>query len=542
VGAHLSEWIELVLRWAHVIFGIAWIGNSFYFMWLDATIVAPDPPRPDVKGELWMVHSGGFYRVEKRLIGPGKLPPVLHWFKYEALFTWITGFCLLTVVYYLRSGIYLVDPSVAHVSVGAATALGIGTLVAAWVVYDLLWMSPLAQRPAIAGAISFAAVLAVAFGLSRVLSGRAAFIHVGALFGTLMVANVWMRILPAQRAMIAATDAGRPPDLTLATRAKQRSVHNNYMTLPVLFVMISNHFPSTYSYPARWAVLGGLIVAGAGVRHFVNTRERVTSTPAAVRAAMGILAGAVAILVALFLVTAPPPEDTGTAAPATAAATAAGAPARKTIDAATVGTIHGTVRLATAPPPPKELALPAQCLGTRTGPALSDEVLVKDGMLANAFVWLGAGAEVWTPPAAPVAEVLVDQKGCLYAPHVLGAQVGQPVTFVNSDPFLHNVSVRPTTRPPYNLSMPGVGMRLTRRFETPEVMVHVKCDVHPWMSAWIGVVAHPWFAVSDAAGTFEIPRVPAGTYTLEAWHEVYGRKSVAVTVTARGTAEAALSF
>jgi len=262
----LGDWANLLLRWTHFIAGIAWIGSSFYFIWLDRALTASAQPRPGVEGDLWMVHSGGFYQVEKRRPAPGEIPPVLHWFKYEALFTWITGIALLVLVYYL-TGAYLLDPGISHISRGAAMAIGIGVLVVGWFVYDLLWRSPLAKRERVAAAISLTLLALVSYGMCRLLSGRAAFMHIGSLLGTIMVANVWVRILPAQQQMLDATRAGRPADFTLGERAKVRSVHNSYMTFPVLFIMLSNHFPATYANPHNWLVLLLLFVAGAAARH-----------------------------------------------------------------------------------------------------------------------------------------------------------------------------------------------------------------------------------------------------------------------------------
>ena len=262
----LGDWANLLLRWTHFIAGIAWIGSSFYFIWLDRALTRPAATRPGVEGDLWMVHSGGFYQVEKRRPAPGEIPPVLHWFKYEALFTWITGIALLVLVYYL-TGAYLLDPGVSRISRGPAMAIGIGALVVGWFVYDLLWRSPLAKRERLATTISLILLALVSYGMCRLLSGRAAFMHVGSLLGTIMVANVWARILPAQQQMLDATRAGRPADFTLGERAKVRSVHNSYMTFPLLFIMLSNHFPATYANPLSWLVLLLLFVAGAAVRH-----------------------------------------------------------------------------------------------------------------------------------------------------------------------------------------------------------------------------------------------------------------------------------
>jgi len=264
----LSDWANLLLRWTHFIAGIAWIGSSFYFIWLDRALTIPAQPRAGVEGDLWMVHSGGFYQVEKRRPRPGEVPPVLHWFKWEALFTWITGISLLVLIYYL-TGAYLLDASVSHISRGSAILLGIGMLAGGWLIYDGLWRSSLARTAhgTIAAAISLALLTAVAVLLCRVLSGRAAFMHIGSLLGTIMVANVWMRILPAQQQMLTATRAGRPADFTRGERAKQRSVHNSYMTFPLLFIMLSNHFPATYASSVNWLVLLLLFVAGGAVRH-----------------------------------------------------------------------------------------------------------------------------------------------------------------------------------------------------------------------------------------------------------------------------------
>ena len=281
----LGDWANLLLRWAHFIAGIAWIGSSFYFIWLDRALTKPEQPRAGVEGDLWMVHSGGFYQVEKRRPGPGEVPPVLHWFKWEAMLTWITGIALLVLVFYL-SGAYLLDPraGASRISRGAAIGLGIALIVLSWPVYDGLWRSPLARHPVIAAATSLALLTAVTILACHFLSGRAAFMHIGALLGTIMVANVWERILPAQQHMLDATRAGRPADFTLGERAKQRSVHNSYMTFPLLFIMLSNHFPATYASPVNWLVLLLLCLAGGAVRHAMigrGPRARWALAPAA---------------------------------------------------------------------------------------------------------------------------------------------------------------------------------------------------------------------------------------------------------------------
>jgi uncharacterized membrane protein len=270
----LNDWLNLLVRWTHFIAGIAWIGSSFYFIWLDSHLESPAPAKTNVEGELWMVHSGGFYQVERRRIGPGEMPRTLHWFKWEAAITWMSGVLLLTVVYYLTGGVYLIDPAVARLSVGTAIAIGAGAIFVGWIVYDTIWRSPLGRHTALATALSLALFVAAAYGLCHVLSGRAAYMHLGAIIGTIMVANVWERILPAQQQMIDATKEGREPDYTLSAHAKRRSVHNSYMTFPVLFIMLSNHFPATYGSRYNWLILGLMFLTGAGVRHVMIAKSR----------------------------------------------------------------------------------------------------------------------------------------------------------------------------------------------------------------------------------------------------------------------------
>ncbi|MCY4549806.1 MAG: urate hydroxylase PuuD [Defluviicoccus sp.] len=282
----LSEWVNLVLRWAHIITGIAWIGSSFLFMWLDSHLEKPDPPRKGVEGELWMTHSGGFYVVEKMDLAPEEVPRRLHWFKWEAAWTWITGFLLLCLMYYYGAEIYLIDREVADLSKAEAIAIGVALLAVSWFVYDGLYKSPLRHRGVTVECIGFALLILVTYGLTQVFSARGAYMHVGAMLGTIMVANVWMIIIPAQQRLVDATKAGTALDARLAFNAKQRSVHNNYMTLPVIFIMISIHYPGTFGHEHAWAVLIVVFIAGALVRHWFNLRNagqgRLWPIPAAV--------------------------------------------------------------------------------------------------------------------------------------------------------------------------------------------------------------------------------------------------------------------
>lgn len=272
------EWMNLLVRWLHIITGIAWIGASFYFVWLDNSLRPPAPggelARKGVAGELWAVHGGGFYNPQKYMVAPAELPAELHWFKWEAYSTWLSGFALLTIVYYFNAQAMMVDRSVADLSSWQAIGIGLGSLVVAWVFYDLLCRSKLGKHDLAFGAVIFAFLVGATWVLTHFLSGRAAYIHVGAMIGTIMVANVAMVIIPGQRKMVDAMRAGQKPDPVYGIRGKQRSVHNNYFTLPVLFIMISNHFAMTYHHAHAWAVLGMIMLAGVFIRHFFNLRHK----------------------------------------------------------------------------------------------------------------------------------------------------------------------------------------------------------------------------------------------------------------------------
>lgn len=274
MDANIHDWLNLIVRWIHVIFGIMWIGSSIFFNWLDSSFEPLKGEKEEgTVGEVWMVHGGGFYHVKKKYLKPSEIPENLYWFKWEAGFTWISGISLLAIVYYLNGGVYLIDPDVSSLSSGQATAVGIGLLIGAWAIYDTVWNSKLSKNPAPLAVICFLAVIGVAYGLSHLFSARAAYIHVGAMLGTLMAGNVWMRILPAQTIMLKAVKSGEPLDPTPGLKAKMRSKHNNYMTYPVIFIMISNHFPNTYAHHLNWLILGILIIASVTIKHFLNISE-----------------------------------------------------------------------------------------------------------------------------------------------------------------------------------------------------------------------------------------------------------------------------
>jgi len=271
VDAHLTEWLNLGIRWIHMIVGIAWIGASFYFVWLENNLNRATP-REGLSGDLWAIHGGGIYHLEKYKLAPPQMPENLHWFKWEAYTTWLSGVALLMVVYYLNPSLYLIAPG-SELAPATAVAIGFGSLIVGWFVYDLLCDSPLGKTPALLGLVLFVLVIAACWGYSQIFSGRAAYIHTGALIGTIMVGNVFRIIMPAQRALVKAIEESRTPDPILPAKGLLRSRHNNYFTLPVLFIMISNHFPSTYGSQYNWLILAALGALSVLVRHYFNTRH-----------------------------------------------------------------------------------------------------------------------------------------------------------------------------------------------------------------------------------------------------------------------------
>ena len=271
MDAHLTEWLNLGIRWIHMIVGIAWIGASFYFVWLENNLNRSNP-REGLSGDLWAIHGGGIYHLEKYKLAPPQMPENLHWFKWEAYTTWLSGVALLMVVYYLNPSLYLVLPG-SGMSPATAVAIGFGSLIVGWFIYDLLCDSPLGKKPVLLGVVLFVLVIAACWGYSQIFSGRAAYIHTGALIGTIMVGNVFRIIMPAQRALVAAIEQNRTPDPLLPAKGLLRSRHNNYFTLPVLFIMISNHFPSTYGSQYNWLILAALGALSVLARHYFNTRH-----------------------------------------------------------------------------------------------------------------------------------------------------------------------------------------------------------------------------------------------------------------------------
>jgi uncharacterized membrane protein len=274
IGAYWWDWGNLLFRWLHVIAAIAWIGSSFYFIALDNHLRPPADARDaarGVGGESWEIHGGGFYRIEKFRVAPEALPEPLHWFKWEAYTTWLSGFALMIVLYYAHASTYLVDATVADLSTWEAVAISIGGLVLAWVVYDALCR--IVRDELLLAACVFAFVCATAWAAGELFAPRAAYLQVGSMIGTMMVANVFFVIIPAHWELVRAKQAGREPDPAWNERGKTRSVHNNYLTLPVVLAMISNHFPFTYAHSHAWLILVALMALGAWTRHYFNLRH-----------------------------------------------------------------------------------------------------------------------------------------------------------------------------------------------------------------------------------------------------------------------------
>jgi len=275
--SYLIDASSMLLRWLHLIVGIAWIGSSFYFVWLDNSLKTPTDPKlkeDGVGGELWAMHGGGFYNPQKYAVAPKTLPDDLHFFFWPSYTTWITGFLLISVLYYFQAATYMVDPSISAITPAQSVGIGLATLVIGWIVYDQLARLLIERSQLLFAVIYVAFVTAVTYALCHLIAGRAAYIHVGAMIATTMSANVFFWIIPAQRKQVAAMKRGETVDPLLGKRAKQRSYHNNYLTLPVLFAMISNHYASTYNHPHAWLVLILIMLGSVLIRHFFNLRHK----------------------------------------------------------------------------------------------------------------------------------------------------------------------------------------------------------------------------------------------------------------------------
>jgi uncharacterized membrane protein len=297
---YINEWLNLIIRFAHLVTGIAWVGASFYFVWLDNHLQTPPQWKDEkgIKGDLWAVHGGGFYEVAKYKLAPPEIPKTLHWFKWEAYTTWFTGFLLLTLMFYIGADAYLIDKRVADISQMQAIAIGLGSIIGSVGFYEILVRTKLRSHGLVLGIILLVFVTAVSYGLTQVFSPRGAYIHIGAIIGTIMAGNVFFGIIPSQKALVEAVKNGSAPDPAYGLNAKVRSTHNTYTTLPILFIMISNHYPMTYNHSYNWLVLVAIIMITAAVRQYFVLRHFGKQKPV-------ILVGAVVALLALAYMIAP---------------------------------------------------------------------------------------------------------------------------------------------------------------------------------------------------------------------------------------------
>jgi uncharacterized membrane protein len=279
VESVLTEWLSLVARWLHVVAGIAWIGSSFYFIHLDLSLKPRTGLPQGVQGDAWQVHGGGFYHMVKYLVAPARMPDELTWFKWEAYTTWLSGFALLVIVYYLGAELYLIDRSVLALTAPTAAAIAFASLVLAWLGYEALCRSPLGRHELALALVGYGFLVALTYGFTHVFSGRGAFTQIGALIGTIMVANVFVIVIPNQKKTVAALLAGKEPDPVWGEAAKQRSVHNNYLTLPVVFLMIANHYPLMFATRFNWLIVAIVLAIGPVIRHFFNSRHEGKGSP-----------------------------------------------------------------------------------------------------------------------------------------------------------------------------------------------------------------------------------------------------------------------
>jgi uncharacterized membrane protein len=297
--AVILEWLNALLRWAHIMTGIAWIGTSFFYIWMEAAIRKRAGQAPGIAGEVWMVHGGGFWVASKYAVAPDHIPEELHWFKWEAYFTLVTGLLLLTVIYYFGADAFLIDKDKVPLNPLWASLLSAFSLLAGWFIYDGICRSPLGQKTAPLAIAVFVEIAAFTFFYHGVFSDRAAFLHVGALIGTIMASSVFFVIIPNQKKAMAEMMAGRRPDPRYGKIAAQRSLHNNYLTLPVIFMMISNHYPIVFGHPWSPLIALGIVVAGGLIRHFFN----ITNHGVVTKAAIASIPAAIVVVIVLIAIT-----------------------------------------------------------------------------------------------------------------------------------------------------------------------------------------------------------------------------------------------
>lgn len=545
----LFDWILLLARWLHITVAVTWIGTSIFFMWLDRSFeFNPESKRPGHVGDLWMVHGGGFYHVEKLLMGPTKVPDRLHWFKWESYWTWMSGMFLIALIFYTGDGTFLLDEMVSKITYWQGVGISLFTIFGSWFFYDNVWENKfIRSKPIVGHVLTMAWLVGMTYFLCHTLSGRAAYIHIGGMMGTWMTANVFMRIIPRQLLMVEASKKGEPVNQDWGKNAKNRSTHNTYLTLPVIFIMLSNHFPNTYGHEYNWIILLLISVGGAAIReYFVKRIQNPKRSMTAAVVGIAMIAGVIVFsqpdsgeerVVDTHAHEAPAAQVPVEVKVEEVKPSAPIAPtSSKTFD------VKGVVTFDGVPPKGKKLNLPAGCQQPGQGVAYSNEVIVNDGLIENVLVRVIKGQEGKDPGPVPTSAVELDQKGCIYHPRVAAARVGQKVTFINSDPVFHNVRSVTKANQKFNMAMPKKNQRETKVFTKPEMFLQAKCSVHPWMGAYVAIMDHPFYDVTNAKGVFTLPSLPVGRYTIEAWHEVFGTTTVEIEVTDKGVPELALKF
>jgi uncharacterized membrane protein/plastocyanin len=543
----LLEWILMLLRWLHITVAITWIGTSIFFMWLDRSFEKnPNSTNPGHIGDLWMVHGGGFYHVEKLEMGKTRVPARLHWFKWESYWTWMSGMALMTMIFYIGDGTFLLDSTVSNITYFQGVLLALFSIFGSWFFYDFVWELNLTKEKPIFGHIlTLVWFTLMTYLLCQTLSGRAAYIHVGGMLGTWMTANVFMRIIPRQILMVEATAKGEPVNSYWSKNAKNRSTHNTYFTLPIIFIMLSNHFPGTYGHDYNWLILLGLSAAGAAIREYFVVRLNHPK-----RSIIFGLIGIVLISIVGVTSSVKTNQENNTIQQQTQkieSSQSIESDPQATVDVAVSEKIQnnvvakkidieGVILFTGEIPKAKKLTLPAPCAKQFKTDVYSNEALVKNQKLQNALVRVIKGHEAHSYPPVPETEVELDQKGCIYTPRVIAARVGQKVTFINSDPLFHNVKSVTQNNERFNVAMPHKGQRITKIFNKPEISLQAKCSVHPWMGAHVAILDHPYFSVTNEDGNFKISQLPIGKYTIQVWHEVFGTKDFEIDTTS-GVAE-----
>jgi uncharacterized membrane protein/plastocyanin len=532
----IFDWILLLSRWLHITVAVTWIGTSIFFMWLDRTLKGnPDSDTVGHVGELWMVHGGGFYHVEKLLMGPTKVPAHLHWFKWEAYWTWMSGAFLMTLIFYTGDGTFLLDSAVSNITYWQGVSLGVFSLIGSWFFYDFLWERSLTKNNPIIGHIfTILWLIAMTYILCHTLSGRAAYMHIGGMLGTWMTANVFMRIIPRQLKMVEASRRGEPVNLEWGKNAKNRSTHNTYFTLPVIFIMLSNHFPATYGHESNWLILLLMCAAGAAIReYFVKRIDHPVRALKFLVLGLAILVSVISFSRGSNSAKASGFNDTHVhMEPAVVIEKKATVPvpAATTSPSANNASITGVISFSGIAPKGHKLNLPSGCNENSHGDSYSNEVLIKNGKLQNVLVRITKGLEGKSFTDVPAQAVELDQRGCLYSPRVIATRVGQKVVFINSDKLFHNIRSVTQNNKSFNIPMPKKDQRVEMVFDKPEVFMQSKCSVHPWMGAYIAVLDHPYFSITNEKGEFNIKNLPPGKYTMEVWHEVFGTQTKEFTI------------